>query len=204
VASEQSQEYVQQARQAFTENLEQALFESGKVSAEDLIFVDETGLRLEQDREYGRARYGQRVAGKQPRCGNKNITLVGAMDLTGIIAAMYCLCTFAGDAFIGFIEHHLAPYLHKGKIVIMDNVPFHKIQAVLEAMKKTGATVVFLPPYSPDMNPIELAWSKIKATLKSLKTTCYDDFRSKIKTAIESVNSNDAQGWFEHCNYSLV
>ena len=129
---------------------------------EDLIFIDESGAKLNMDSAYGRAQGGQRVKASKPYCRGKTISMIGAVSLLGVVAAMYGEWATDGIAFLAFIQSMLVPQLRPGHIVIMDNARFHKLQQVSEAIENTGAQLVFLPPYSPDFSPIELMWSKLK------------------------------------------
>lgn len=124
--------------------------------------MDESGLKLGQTPEHARAEGGNRVVSAEPKNLGKNITLVSAISLTGVVAAMYCTCTFNGDGFETFVEKYLIPELNPQQIVIMDNVSFHKRESVVRAIESTAKKVVFLPQYSPELNPIENMWSKLK------------------------------------------
>ena len=105
------------------------------------------------------------------------------------------------DVFTAYVQHVLAPGLHVGDIVILDNLPPHKIAAVAAAIHAAGAEVLFLPPYSPDLNPIEPMWSKVKAYLRALKARTRRALQAGIRDALRSVTPADVLGWFTHCGY---
>jgi transposase len=108
-----------------------------------------------------------------------------------------------GDLFKAYIKDCLAPTLKKGDIVIMDNLSSHKVQGVTDPIFEAGATVLYLPPYSPDFNPIELLWSKLKAFLKKVKVRSSDKLFDGIADALDTISLSDISNWFAHNNYSL-
>jgi len=117
-------------------------------------------------------------------------------------AALYGEWSTNGEIFLEFVKNQLVPRLGNGKIVIMDNVSFHKIIGVKEAIEATGAQLFFLPPYSPDLSPIENMWSKIKAVLRKFAPRSRLQFKKAIRIAFESVSKKDLVGWFKHCGYN--
>lgn len=151
--------------------------------------------------DYARAPRGKRAVVSEPKNKGKNISLVGAISLTGIVAMMYCLCTVDSIGFLGFVNDYLVPNLRPGQIVVMDNINFHCSVAVKEAIESAGASVAFLPPYSPELNPIENMWSKIKAYLKRKRTQTLSDFHVRLFEALEAVTEYDCEGWFENAGY---
>lgn len=144
---------------------------------------------------------GDRISSPEPKNKGNNISIVSAICSTGVLAAMFCVCTFNGSAFECFIENHLLPYLRSGQILIMDNVSFHKCPLIIKKLKDIGVSVVFLPPYSPEFNPIENMWSKIKTFLRRQKIRTLKSFELYLKQALESVTEDDCDGWFSHCGY---
>ena len=184
----------------YCESLDEGLG-SGEINIESLVFLDESGLKLGQTRDYARAEGGNRVVSAEPKNLGKNITLVAAISLVGVIAAMYCTCTFNGDGFETFVESYLIPELKPKQIVIMDNVSFHKREPVVQAIESVGAKVVFLPQYSPELNPIENMWSKLKCYLKSMKVKTFNDFNKHLKNGLNSITEYDCESWFDHCGY---
>jgi transposase len=166
-----------------------------------LVFLDETGVNTAMSRTHGRAAPGERVAGRVPKGHWHTTTVVGAMRLDGCCAAM----TLAGGtdavAFETFVEHCLVPALRPGDIVVMDNLPAHKAAGVGELIEAAGATVAYLPPYSPDFNPIEKMWSKVKAFLRSAAARTQEALQEAIANALRAVTAADCRGWFASCGY---
>lgn len=114
---------------------------------------------------------------------------------------MYCTCTFNGDGFGAFVENILIPALRPGQILILDNVGFHKLASVVQAIESVGVRVVFLPQYSPELNPIENMWSKLKTYLKSVKVKTLDDLKTFLKEGLDRITEYDCESWFDHCGY---
>jgi len=122
------------------------------------VFLDEAGAKLGMSSDFARAPIGERAVVSEPK-KRKKISLVGAISVSGIVAMMYCLYTMDSIGFLGFVNDYLVPNLRPGNIVVMDNINFHSSVAVREAIEAIGASVVFLPPYSPELNLIENMWS---------------------------------------------
>jgi len=177
------------------------LLEEGNLRLENMVFIDEAGSKLGMSREYGRAASGSRLISSEPKNKGDNISIVGAMGIYGVIAVMCTLSTMNGDGFLMFIEEYLCPNLESGQVVFMDNINFHHQNAVAKAIDKVGAKIVFLPPYSPEFNPIEHMWSKIKAYLRSKVPTNYNDYITYLREALETVDEYDCKGWFENSGY---
>lgn len=173
----------------------------GEVKLSDLVFIDETGVNLAMTRGYGRAKKGKRAYSKCPYNRGKNVTLIGAIASSGLLASF----TFEGwtnkDAFLTYVKEVLVPQLWTGACVVMDNLPAHKVASVREAIASVGARVVFLSPYSPDFNPIENCWSKIKEFLRAKEAHTYTELDQAITEAINLVSDQDLTGWFTHCCY---
>jgi len=166
-----------------------------------LIFLDESGANLSFCREYARAIGGERIKYPCPyRRGNK-YSVIGAVSSKGVEAAVYGEWSTDGEIFLEFVNKQLVPRLNKGKVVIMDNVSFHKVIGVKEAIEAAGAQLVFLPPYSPDLSPIENMWSKIKSVLKKFAPRTKSQFRKVIRNAFRAVEQRDLISWFRHCGY---
>ena len=128
--------------------------------------------------------------------------IVGAISLTGVVASMWCECTFGEDSFKAFLENFLFPELQPGNIVVMDNVSFHKTESIINIIESVGARVVFLPPYHPELNPIEHMWSKFKMKLKKLIGKG-EEYATAVKKGLMSVTPSNCEGWFENCDYFL-
>ena len=150
-------------------------------------------------RNYGRGVEGERVYDDRPGNKGKNITLIGAMSDEGLIATM----TFPGSlnttSFLVFIEQILLPQLWIGAIVVMDNLPVHYAEKARVLIESVGAKVKFLPPYSPDLSPIELCWSKLKEILRSAKARSFDALDEAITMAVNAITDENALNWFNHC-----
>jgi transposase len=165
------------------------------------IFVDETGMNTDLARRYGRAPKGERAHGLIPRNTPKNLSLVGAMGKNGILCSMELEGAIDGDAFLVFIEEVLGPHLRRGDFVVMDNLNTHCSPKVEAALYARGAFLLFLPRYSPDMNPIEKAWSKLKIFLRGVAARTPDALRAALSEGLLTITTSDAQGWFRHAGY---
>jgi transposase len=154
-------------------------------------------------REYARGPRGERVQGYVPRNRGTVTTMIGAMGLDGVRAMMTVEGATDAEVFDTFVTHLLVPKLKPGDIVVLDNVGAHKPEAALARIRAAGARVLFLPPYSPDLNPIEHCWSKVKAFLKKFEALTVASLDAAIARAIELVTPKDALGWFEHCGYPV-
>lgn len=167
---------------------------------ERLIFIDESGSHVAMTRTHGWGPLGQRVHGIVPRNRGRVTTMLGALSIDGIEAMMTVQGGTTADVFRAFVDQHLAPRLMPGDVVIMDNLGAHHATGIRERIEARGATVIFQPPYSPDLNPIEHAWSKIKANLRALGTRTVAMLMSAIGLVASYVTPADAAGWFKHCN----
>jgi transposase len=169
-----------------------------------LVFVDECGTNITLTRLYARAPRGERAFGKAPRNWDKNVTLIGAMSAEGMGQSMSVEGATDGAAFEAYVKHFLVPTLKDGQVVVMDNLQAHKSRRVGKLIESVGASVLFLPPYSPDFSPIEEAFSKIKAILRTLEARTQEALVEAIAQALNAVSRSDALGWFAHCGYQLV
>ena len=174
-----------------------------QIPFERLTFVDESGINLAMTRRYGRAPSGQRVSDSVPADPGVNVTLIGALSSTGGQALMTIAGATTGEVFQAYVEHVLGPTLKPGDVVVMDNLRAHTVASVSEAIAACGAEVVYLPPYSPDLSPIESCWSKLKAASRGAKARTYEALEAALVEAWESVTASDAQGWFTHCGYPI-
>ena len=171
------------------------------IEPQRLVFVDESSTNISLSPRYGRAPKGERSHGNAPRNWGKNITLISSISLEGIGPSLSIEGSADGEAFCLYIERFLCPTLKRGQIVVMDNLSVHKSQRVRQAIEDAGASLVFLPPYSPDFNPIEEAFSKVKAILKRAKARTKEALFEATARAIAAVSSQDARGFFKHCGY---
>jgi len=152
-------------------------------------------------RRYGRARRGERCRAAVPHGHWKTTTFVGALRLEGMTAPMLLDGAMHGAAFLAYVEQVLAPTLSPGDIVVMDNLPAHKPVAVRQASEAAGAELRFLPPYSPDFNRIEMAFSKLKAFLKKAAARTVDDFWNAIALGIGTFNTTECANYFAAAGY---
>lgn len=171
------------------------------VDPSDLVFVDEAGVHLGMTRTHGRAKKGQRAHGDAPSKRGQNVSIVGAMCLTGILCFYSIMGAYNTLTFDAFIINHLVPKLWKGACVVIDNCSIHKSDELRQAIEAVGARVIFLPPYSPDFSPIENCWSKSKTNLKKLEPRTYPDLVNAIQESLDSITTNDIRNWFAHCCY---
>jgi transposase len=156
-----------------------------------LVFIDETGASTKMARRYGRSLRGERCRAPVPHGHWKTTTFVGALRLEGMTAPMILDGAMHGAAFLAYVEQVLAPTLSPADIVIMDNRPAHTPVAVRQAIEAAGAELRFLPPYSPDFNPIEMAFSKLKAFLKKTAARTVDDLWHAIAQGIDTFTPTD-------------
>jgi transposase len=168
-----------------------------------LVFVDESGFHIAMDRLKARAPRGQRAYGKVPRNRGKNTTLIASMSLSGMGEAMCVEGATDAEAFEVYVEHFLAPSLKEGQVVVFDNLGAHKPQKVRELIEARGAQVLFVPSYSPDLNPIEEAFSKIKAIVRKAGGRTQEALLEAIARALSAITAVDAAGWFAHSGYEV-
>ena len=195
-ASERDTPRVLKAREEYREEAE-------GFDIERLKFVDESGVNLALTRLFGRAPAGERVVDSVPQNYGENVTMLGALSLSGVEALMTVNGATDGEVFLIFVREVLCPTLREGDVVICDNLGAHRCAAAREAVEARGARLVFLPPYSPDMNPIERCWSKIKTALRVVKARTREALEEEIRQALATITESDAHAWFAHCGYAL-
>ena len=166
-------------------------------------FIDESGINLAMTRLYGRAPRGERVLGSSPQNYGQNVTLLGALSCTGLAAVMTVEGATDSDVFRAYVREVLCPTLRTGDLVVADNLSAHKAAGVQEAIAAKGARLLYLPPYSPDLNPIEQCWSKIKTFLRAAKARTREALDAAVRRALATVTEADARAWFAHCGYVL-
>lgn len=170
------------------------------VDPRNLVFVDETGMHLGFTRLFGRSPQGERLHDTEPGNLGQNISLIGGMSIDGLIATMSIRGSVNTDVFLFYVQEILIPQLWAGAVVLMDNLPVHHAEVIRQAIVAVGAKVVFLPPYSPDLSPIELCWSKLKQLLRSAKARTREALDEALTDIINNyISSNDALGWLAHC-----
>ncbi len=166
-----------------------------------MVFVDETGASTKMARLYGRALRGKRCVAAVPHGHWKTTTFVGGLRLSGMTAPMVLDGPMNGPAFLAWVEQELPPTLSPGDIVVMDNLPAHKPAAVRTAIERCGAELRYLPPYSPDLNPIEMAYSKLEALLKKAAARTVATLWVAIADAIAQITRQDSLGYFKAAGY---
>jgi transposase len=150
-------------------------------------------------RLYARALGGQRIHEATPGGHWKILTILGALSLRGMIASMTIEAATDTEVFLAYVEHVLCPALKPGDVVVMDNLSSHKVNGVRELIQQTGADLLYLPPYSPDLNPIEKAWAKLKQLLRKAKARTREALDQAIAEALILITADNAQAWFHHC-----
>lgn len=150
---------------------------------------------------YSRSIGGERAYAPRPCNQGRNISMIGAMKRAGLTAMMYLECAVNADSFVAFIEQVLLPDIKRGYYIVMDNVRFHKDKRVKALIESKGAKLVFLPPYSPDLSPIEKMWSKLKENMKRLMPRTKPEFHYALCDSMSKINPEDCEEWFESCGY---
>jgi transposase len=153
-----------------------------------LIFIDETGINLALTRIYARSVEGMRAYGERPHQRGQNVSLIGAIALKGFVGAMTVEGGTNGDVFRVFVEQILVPCLWPGAVVVMDNLSAHKVKGIQESIEASGASVIYLSPYSPDFNPIENCWSKLKEYLRSVGARNRDVLETALTKGLETIS----------------
>jgi len=172
------------------------------VDVRRLVFLDESGLKTNMTRLYGRARSGKRCLDSTP-CGHwETVTILSSIRLDGATESLVFEGAVDRMMFDAYIKECLAPTLRPGDIVVMDNLSAHKSQQARDVIHMRQAEVLFLPAYSPDFNPIEKMWSKVKQVLRGIKPRTEEELFAATATALDTITAHDAQGWFNSCGYT--
>jgi transposase len=195
-AAERDTEANQKRRQEFVERV-------ATIPAERLVFLDESGVTTSMTRLYARASGGGRIYEGTPDSRWKMLTILGALSTRGMIATMTIEEATDGDIFLAYVEHVLCAALRPGDVVVMDNLSSHKVTGVRQLIEKAGAEVLYLPPYSPDLNPIEKAWSKLKQLLRAAKARSKEALDQAITELLPQITPENASAWFKHCTVGL-
>ena len=178
--------------------------EQAVLAPERLVFIDEAGCHPGIGPRRGWAMVGVPLVGpEQPYARGQHVSFIGALRLNGISAMMPTNGGVKSKDFRRFVEQRLVPTLRAGDVVCWDNINMHKNANIIAAIEHAGASVLFLPRYSPDMNPIEAAWAKVKAIIRRFNPTCVRDLKGAIRRALRSIRPTDAAGWFKYCGFSL-
>jgi len=154
-------------------------------------------------RRYGRALHGTRVDEGVPAGRWRTLTVLGAVSLSGWVAVMSVEAATDGDVFLAYLKHVLCPQLKPGQLVVMDNLGAHKVDGVRELIEQAGASLCYLPPYSPDFNPIEKCWAQVKQKLRALKARSVTTLQQALDEALETLTPENAANYFRHCGYLL-
>lgn len=170
-------------------------------SASDLVFLDESGCNTDMTRRYAYSFGGNRAVDSTPLSKPKNTTILSSIQLNGTLH----YTTFSGgttvERFKQYLEADLLPHLNSDSVLVMDNMKSHHAKAVKELLDSSGVRYIYLPPYSPDLNPIEKLWSKVKALLCKFKARTLDALPNAIQHAFQTVFPSDCSGWFHSCGY---
>ena len=154
-------------------------------------------------RRYGRAPTNERVYGAVPKNWGDNITLSAGLTRDGLIAPLRLIGAMNGEIFEAYIEQFVVPELRAGDVVVMDNLSAHKRASIAALIHSAGAELVYLPPYSPDLNPIEMMWSKVKSVLRTIGARTFEDLEQAIVIALAAITSTDAANYVRHAGYAL-
>jgi len=195
-AAERDTESNQKRRAEFLEKIH-------STPLDKLIFLDESGVTTSMTRLYARCLGGRRIHEATPGSHWKIMTILGAMSTRGIIATMTIEEATDTEIFLAYLDHVLCPQLRPGDVVVMDNLSSHKVKGVHERIEAAGAELLYLPPYSPDLNPIEKAWSKLKLLLRSAKAQTKDVLDQAITDSLPLITHDNAKAWFKHSGYGV-
>ncbi len=173
----------------------------GTFDSRRLVFIDEMGTHTSLAPLYAYSPRGKRAFFKVPRNRGKNTTLLASMGWEGMGPSMAVEGSTTKEVFETYIEHFLAPVLRPGQLVVMDNLGAHKGVRVRELIESRGCKLLYLPPYSPDYNPIEEAFSKIKSFLRRVGARTREGLVEAMGRALDALSAKDARGFFAHCGY---
>jgi transposase len=168
------------------------------------VFLDETGASTNMIRRYGRCSRGERLVDATPWGHWKITTFVAGLRSSGLIAPLALDGPMTGEVFRAYVEQMLAPALQPGDVVVMDNLAAHKVAGVREAIRAAGASVLYLPPYSPDLNPIEQLFAKLKAMLRSAAARTKDALWASLGQALDAFPAAECRNYLENCGYEFT
>ena len=171
------------------------------INQKNLVFLDETGVLLGLNRTHARSELGTRAYAVKPFYRGKRVTVIGAISIKRVVALMTMDNSMDGKAFEVFIEQCLVPQLWLGAVVVMDNLPAHKVDSITSMIESVGASILYLSPYSPDFNPIELWWSQLKSLLRQFSPTSTKMVDTIIALALDLINPKHLKNWFTNCCY---
>jgi transposase len=174
------------------------------VDSKRFVFIDESGAKTNMTRLYGRAFGGKRVVDSVPHGHWSTTTMVAAVGATGTRAPFVFEGAMDTEMFCAYVKEVLAPELNAGDIVVMDNLQCHKNAAAQKLIQQAGAQVWYLPAYSPDYNPIEKMWSKVKAFIRKVRARTQEMLDKAIADALATITQSDICGWFKSCGYNIL
>lgn len=195
-AAERDTPRIQQARAAYRQMI-------AALDIQRLTCVDESGVNLAMTRLYGRAPRGSRGLGSVPHNYGPNVTMLGTLGTQGLQAVMTVDGATDAGVFRTYVKRVLGPTLPPGDVVVMDHLRAHKAVGVQQALARRGVRLLYLPPYSPDLSPIEPCWSKVKTALRAAKARTRDALDVAITQVLPTVTPTNAHGWFRHCGDAL-
>jgi transposase len=191
----------EQQRPDVLEGRETFVAQSASIDPQQFVFLDECGVMTNMTRMYGRAPRGERLVDHAPHGHWQNTSVISAMRMDGVVASMALDGPMDRPAFDAYVQHLLAPNLRNNDIVVMDNLAVHYSNEAITAIEATGATPWFLPPYSPDFNPIEQMWSKVKQYVRRIAAREFEGLMTALGQALDAVTPNDCRGFFTGCGY---
>lgn len=174
------------------------------LDANRLVFIDESGFRLGSSPRYGWAPKGEKSPGPTVQGAWNTVTMIGALALDGFRGFLTIDSGTSGEVFLAFVEQSLGDELRPGDIVVMDNLAAHKTPDVRAAIRARGAEILFTPPYSPEFNPIEKAWAKLKDLIRRAETRTRQDFDDAVAKAIAEISDDNIRAWTAHCGYAIA
>ena len=180
------------------------LLVAGEINAQRLVFVDECGTNTSLNPLYAWSRRGERAYGEAPRNWGSNVTLLASMTREGMGPCIAVEGATTKAVFEAYVEEALAPSLRPGQVVVMDNLSSHKGQRVRELIEGRGCELVYLPPYSPDLNPIERAFAKLKASLRRAQARTFGTLIEAMGRGLGEIADQDASGFLRHCGYRAL
>jgi transposase len=173
------------------------------VPVSKIVVIDESAANTKMTRLCGRCPAGERLVSKVPHGYWKVLTMIAAMTTRGVLTGVTVDGATDGEVFLEFVTQALVPTLTAGDVVVMDNLQAHKVKGVKEVIEAAGARLLYLPPYSPDLSPIEPMWSKVKQKLRTLAARTVETLQQAVTTALNGVTASDCEGFFRHCGYTL-
>jgi transposase len=188
-AAERDTEANRQRRAAYLERI-------GQIAPERLIYLDESGVSTQKTRRYGRVLGSARLREAVPAGNWKTLTVLGALSTEGIVAAMTVEAATDREVFLTYLDEVLCPKLKPGDVVVMDNLSTHLVEGVRQRIEAEQAELIYLPPYSPDLNPIEKAWSKLKQLMDASKARSVEALDQAIEAHLPKITADNAKAWF--------